>query len=73
MNQWHLAAEDARHALELEPNLLKGHFFRGLALAELENYEDAIKHIQKGKFRYFYLQYRNQFNLFLFLSTSFNR
>lgn len=49
MNQWILAAEDARKALELDPNLLKGHFFLGLALLELEDYENAIKHIHKGE------------------------
>lgn len=48
MNQWLLAAEDARKAIEIEPNLLKGHFFLGLALLELEDYENAIKHITKG-------------------------
>lgn len=48
MNQWISAAEDAKKSLELEPNLLKGHFFLGLALLELENYEDAIKHIHKA-------------------------
>lgn len=50
MSQWILAAEDAKKSLDLEPNLLKGHFFLGLALLELENYEDAIKHIHKGEF-----------------------
>lgn len=49
MNQWILAAEDARKALELDPTLLKGHFFLGLALLELEDYENAIKHIHKGR------------------------
>ena len=53
MNQWILATEDARKSLELDPNLLKGHFFLGLALLELEKYEDAIKHIHKGM-RFFF-------------------
>lgn len=33
----------------MDPCLVKGHFFLGLALLELELYDEAIKHLQRGK------------------------
>lgn len=32
----------------MEPNLIKGHFFLGQALIELEHYDEAMKHLQRG-------------------------
>lgn len=32
----------------MDPNLIKGHFFLGQALIEVENYDDAAKHLQRG-------------------------
>jgi len=49
LQQWELACKDARRALDLDSNLIKGHFFLGSSLLELENYDDAIKHLQRGK------------------------
>jgi len=33
----------------MDVNLVKGHFFLGQALLEMENYDEAIKHLQRGK------------------------
>jgi len=33
----------------MDINLVKGHFFLGQALLEMENYDEAIKHLQRGK------------------------
>ena len=33
----------------MDPCLVKGHFFLGLALLEMELYDEAIKHLQRGK------------------------
>ena len=37
----------------MDPCLVKGHFFLGLALQELELYDEAIKHLQRGAFGLF--------------------
>lgn len=33
----------------MDANLVKGHFFLGQALLEMDNYDEAIKHLQRGK------------------------
>lgn len=33
----------------MDQNLIKGHFFLGLSLMELEYYDEAIKHLQRGE------------------------
>jgi STIP1 family protein 1 len=33
----------------MDTNLVKGHFFLGQALLEMDNYDEAIKHLQRGK------------------------
>jgi STIP1 family protein 1 len=48
--RWELACTDCRRALDMEPNLVKGHFFLGQALLETENYDEAIKHLMRGEF-----------------------
>lgn len=48
LQQWPAAIQDARRALELEPNLIKAHFFLGQALAETANFDEAIKHLQRA-------------------------
>jgi len=35
--------------LDIDGNLLKGHFFLGQGLMEIDNYDEAIKHLQRGK------------------------
>ena len=52
LKKWDSSSNDCRHALELEPYHVKGHFFLGLALQGLELYDEAIKHLQRGKLFY---------------------
>ncbi|XP_018575235.1 E3 ubiquitin-protein ligase CHIP isoform X1 [Anoplophora glabripennis] len=44
--RWEQACTDCRRALDMDPNLVKGHFFLGQALLETENYDEAIKHLR---------------------------
>ncbi|KAJ8929798.1 hypothetical protein NQ314_017395 [Rhamnusium bicolor] len=46
--RWEQACVDCRRALDMDPNLVKGHFFLGQALLEIENYDEAIKHLQRA-------------------------
>jgi len=48
LKQWELSCQDCRRALDMEPSLVKGHFFLGQALLELNMYDDAIKHLQRA-------------------------
>lgn len=41
-------SQDCRRALDMDQNLIKGHFFLGLGLVEMQVYDDAIKHLQRG-------------------------
>ena len=49
LNQWNLAVEDCQKAIQLDQNLIKAHFFLGLALTELESFDDAIMELIKGQ------------------------
>lgn len=49
MKRWDASCLDCRRALDMDSGLVKGHFFLGQALLELENYDEAIKHLQRGK------------------------
>lgn len=46
--RWDQACTDCRRALDMDTNSIKGHFFLGEALVETENYDEAIKHLQRG-------------------------
>ncbi|CAI8029937.1 STIP1 homology and U box-containing protein 1 [Geodia barretti] len=48
LNQWNLAVEDCQKAIQLDQNLIKAHFFFGLALTELESFDDAIMELIKA-------------------------
>jgi STIP1 homology and U-box containing protein 1 len=48
MKRWDQACQDCRRALDMDQNLIKGHFFLGLSLLELEQYDEAIKHLQRS-------------------------
>jgi hypothetical protein len=37
----------------MDPQLIKGHFFMGQALIELNHYDDAMKHLQRGLFLFY--------------------
>lgn len=34
--------------MDIDPNLVKAHFFLGQALLELEAYDDSVKHLQRA-------------------------
>jgi len=46
--RWPQAVQDARQALEKDPNLVKGHFYLGKALFERESLDEAIEHLHKA-------------------------
>lgn len=48
LKQWDMACQDSQRALETNPNLVKGHFFLGQALIELELYDEAIASLTKA-------------------------
>ncbi|XP_015606894.1 E3 ubiquitin-protein ligase CHIP [Cephus cinctus] len=48
LKRWESSCKDCRRALDMDPCLVKGHFFLGLALLELELYDEAIKHLQRA-------------------------
>jgi len=45
-NRFPQAVDDARAALERDSTLVKGHFYLGSSLLELEKIDEAIKHLQ---------------------------
>lgn len=49
LGQWDLAVEDCQKAIQIDPASIKAHFFMGQALSELENYDDAIAALKRGK------------------------
>ncbi|XP_018333225.1 E3 ubiquitin-protein ligase CHIP [Agrilus planipennis] len=46
--RWDQACTDCRRALDMDNNLVKGHFFLGQALVEMEIYDEAVKHLQRA-------------------------
>ncbi|XP_028143806.1 E3 ubiquitin-protein ligase CHIP [Diabrotica virgifera virgifera] len=46
--EWDQACMDCRRALDMDSNLVKAHFFLGQALLETDNYDEAIKHLQRA-------------------------
>lgn len=48
LEDWQSAIKDCRQALSLEPNLIKAHFFLGQALAGTDQFNDALKHLQRA-------------------------
>ncbi|XP_032671726.1 E3 ubiquitin-protein ligase CHIP [Odontomachus brunneus] len=48
LKRWESVCQDCRRALDIDPCLMKGHFFLGLALLELELYDEAVKHLQRA-------------------------
>lgn len=45
-NRWAQAVQDSRAALEKESSLVKGHFYLGTSLLEMDKLDEAIKHLQ---------------------------
>nr|CAG4641076.1 EOG090X0AJZ [Eulimnadia texana] len=48
LGRWAAAIQDCKQALELDNNLVKGHFFLGQAYIEQEMHDEAIKHLQRA-------------------------
>ncbi|XP_035696018.1 E3 ubiquitin-protein ligase CHIP-like isoform X1 [Branchiostoma floridae] len=48
LQQWELAAQDCRRALELDNRSVKGHFFLGQCLVEQDSHDEAIKSFQRA-------------------------
>ncbi|XP_071443450.1 E3 ubiquitin-protein ligase CHIP [Hetaerina americana] len=48
LKRWEAASQDCRRALDVDSALVKGHFFLGQALTEMENYDEAIKHLLRA-------------------------
>ncbi|XP_076243671.1 STIP1 homology and U-box containing protein 1 [Calliopsis andreniformis] len=48
LKKWESSCQDSRRALDIDPCLVKGHFFLGLALLELEYFDEAVKHLQRA-------------------------
>ncbi|XP_058808346.1 E3 ubiquitin-protein ligase CHIP [Phymastichus coffea] len=48
LKRWESSCQDCRRALDLDPCLVKGHFFLGLALLGMELHDEAIKHLQRA-------------------------
>lgn len=48
LKQWELACQDCKRALDMDPSLVKGHFFLGQALLEIDCCDEAIVHLQRA-------------------------
>lgn len=48
LKRWEQSCQDCRRALDMDQTLVKGHFFLGQSLLELEYYDEAIKHLQRA-------------------------
>lgn len=48
MKRWEQSCQDCRRALDMDQNLVKGHYFLGQSLLELEYFDEAIKHLQRA-------------------------
>ncbi|XP_046738821.1 E3 ubiquitin-protein ligase CHIP isoform X2 [Diprion similis] len=48
LKRWDSSCQDCRRALDIDPCLVKGHFFLGQALLELELFDEAVKHLQRA-------------------------
>lgn len=48
LKKWEQSCQDCRRALDIDQSLVKGHFFLGQSLMELELYDEAIKHLQRA-------------------------
>merc|ERR1712112_180365 len=45
-NKWAQAVQDSKAALERDSSLVKGHFYLGTSLLELDKLDESIKHLQ---------------------------
>ncbi|KAG5674702.1 hypothetical protein PVAND_004654 [Polypedilum vanderplanki] len=49
LKRYESSSQDCRRALDMDQNLIKGHFFLGISLLELEYFDEAIKHLQRAQ------------------------
>ncbi|XP_069168172.1 E3 ubiquitin-protein ligase CHIP isoform X3 [Procambarus clarkii] len=49
LKRWDLVCQDCRTALEIDPTVVKAHFFLGQALLETDNFDESIKHLQRAQ------------------------
>jgi len=48
MQQWPMAIEDCRRAIELDPHSVKAHFYMGQAACELNQFDEALVHLKRA-------------------------
>lgn len=48
LHQWELTCQDCRRAIDLDTSSVKGHFFLGQALLELDSLDEAVLHLQRA-------------------------
>ncbi|CAG0897477.1 unnamed protein product [Cyprideis torosa] len=48
LGNWTGACKDCRMAMDLDPTSVKAHYFMSQALIEMEQYDDAIHHLQRA-------------------------
>jgi STIP1 family protein 1 len=48
LQQWHMAIEDCRRAIELDPHSVKAHFYMGQAACELNQFDEALVHLKRA-------------------------
>lgn len=48
LQQWSLAIEDCRRAIEIDPHSVKAYFFKGQSLCELFHFDEAIVNLKRA-------------------------
>ncbi|GAB6025943.1 STIP1 y and U box-containing protein 1 [Chamberlinius hualienensis] len=48
LKQWELACQDCKRALDMDSSMVKGHFFLGQSLMEMDCCDEAIVHLQRA-------------------------
>jgi len=48
LQQWSLAMDDCKRAVELDPHSVKGYFYLGQALCEQNHFDEAIVHLKRA-------------------------
>lgn len=48
LQQWPMAIEDCRRAIELDPQSVKAHFYMGQATCELNHFDEALVHLKRA-------------------------
>ena len=48
LENWSQVVQDCEKAVQLDPSIVKAHFYKGQALVELGKYDGAIMSLKKG-------------------------